>query len=374
MNHYQNMLLKSAENILNTLLVLLILIPIVSRADSFVYNGELAALTTVERDTDDQLAGTASLRYLPQLEKSWHVTGFTGLRTEMAGVVRGSIARTDELTGDFELDLYRCWLRLDRPSWELRAGLQKLNFGPARLLRVLRWFDTVNPGDPTGYTKGVTGLSLRVTPTPRSTLRGWMLIDDSDTQLLETRRSTVAGGGRIQLPLGRGELALTGHTRLLKDSGRENRIALDGSWDLGVGLWFESLLQHNENVEQAPWSSLTCCGLDYTFDWGNGLHLLSELLVAQSGFDLPGGGGNVLQSHFTAFMVDYPLTIFDSLSLLALLDNESSSLLMLDWGHLTDYWSLHLQGFLSDSVNSNALALSENTPENGVRLLVIYNH
>jgi len=373
MDHNQNMPLNSAGKTLYLLLATLMMMPNVSPAGSFVYHGELAALTTVERDTDEQLLGTAVLRYLPQLENRWQFTGFPDLRAEIAGVVRGTVSQADELTADFELDLHRCWLRLDRSSWELRAGLQKLNFGPSRLLRVLRWFDTVNPGDPSGYTKGVTGLTLRVTPTPRSTLRGWMLINDNGTQLLETRRGTVAGGGRLQLPVGRGELALTAHSRLLEESGRENRIALDGSWDLGAGIWFESLLQHNEDPGQAPWSSLTCCGLDYTFNWGNGLHLLSELFIVQSGFDLPGGSDNVSRSHFTAFMADYPLSIFDSLSLLTMLDNESSSFLMLDWGHLTDYWSLHLQGFLSGNMNT-ALAISESTPDNGVRLLVIYNH
>jgi hypothetical protein len=368
------MALKSAGIKLSYLLALMMLLPVVSRSGSLLYQGELAALATAERDTDDQLTGRAALRYLPELAQDWGVSNSFDLRAELAGAISGSVSGGDELTGDFELNLHRCWVRLNRHLWELRAGLQKLNFGPARVLRVLRWFDTVNPSDPTGYSKGVTGVTLRVTPTPLSTVRGWMLVDDSGTQQLETEQSTIAAGGRIQLPAGRGELALTGHTRRLEDSGRENRIALDGSWDLGVGLWFESLLQHNDVQNLAPWSNLTTYGVDYTFDWGNGLHLLSELLVAHSGFDFAGSSDNVSQSHYTAFMADYPLTIFDSLSLLMLLDDENSSFVMLDWGHLTDYWSLHLQGFLSDNVSSAALALNENTPDNGVRILAIYNH
>ncbi len=58
-------------------------------------------------------------------------------------------------------------------------------------------------------------------------------------------------GGRLQFPLGRGEIALTTHyrktdvkTALPSTAGKtrfnETRIGIDGKWDAVVGLWFES--------------------------------------------------------------------------------------------------------------------------------------
>jgi hypothetical protein len=62
-------------------------------------------------------------------------------------------------------------------------------------------------------------------------------------------------GGRFQAPLFKGEMAFTTHHRradlskgvtsssAVRDPlARERRCALDGKWDVGIGLWFEGAI------------------------------------------------------------------------------------------------------------------------------------
>ncbi len=366
------MRLKLAPALLTCLMTLLAAVPDVSRASGLVYHGEFSFFAALETERDTDTAGRFQLRYLPLLEGVWSGDNGPGLRAELAGMIRGGLASSGDTAAEVKLDLYRCWLRLDRPRWELRVGLQKLNFGPARLLRVLRWFDTIDPNDPTGFSKGVTGLSLRGTPTPLSTLQGWLLLDDSGTQPRASRDGSFSGGGRLQLPLGRGEVAVTTHTRLVQAGGRENRLALDGNWDLGIGIWFEAMLQHQDDPAELSWVQLITLGMDYTFNRGNGLLLLGESSAVSSGESFPAGGA---VSHVNAVMASYPLTLFDNLTLLWLRGDANIALITLDWGHLTDYWNLHLQGFWSDSEPAAAASSwSGAYPQKGIRLTAIYNH
>jgi hypothetical protein len=59
---------------------------------------------------------------------------------------------------DSKIKPYRLWIRLSTERFELRAGLQKINFGSASMLRPLMWFDHIDPRDPLQLTDGVYGL------------------------------------------------------------------------------------------------------------------------------------------------------------------------------------------------------------------------
>ena len=67
----------------------------------------------------------------------------------------------------------------------------------------------------------------------------------------------------------------------------EDRIALDGKWDLGVGLWFEAVWTR-QAWTAAPWKSQRALnlGTDYTFGLGNGLHVLAEHLAVDFGAEI----------------------------------------------------------------------------------------
>ena len=72
----------------------------------------------------------------------------------------GMIHAFDDIDTDGTLKPYRMWLRLSTSQLEIRAGLQKINFGSAALLRPLMWFDRIDPRDPLQLTDGVYGLAL----------------------------------------------------------------------------------------------------------------------------------------------------------------------------------------------------------------------
>ena len=63
----------------------------------------------------------------------------------------------------------------------------------------------------------------------------------------------------------------------------ENRLALDGKWDIGVGFWFEGALIH-QSTELLPlnYQRMLTLGVDYTFGLGNGLHVLSEHFISDA--------------------------------------------------------------------------------------------
>lgn len=138
---------------------------------------------------------------------------------------------------------------------EVRLGLQKINFGSANMLRPLMWFDQLDPRDPLQLTDGVWGLLGRYYFLNNANLWVWGLYGNNQQKMWETG-NTYSGfpelGGRFQTPVPRGELAFTYHYRkadlsehsLLSNqptSVGENRVGIDGKWDLGVGLWFEAV-------------------------------------------------------------------------------------------------------------------------------------
>lgn len=62
---------------------------------------------------------------------------------------------------DLKFDSYRYWLRYSNMQRELRIGHQRINFGTAKILRPLQWFDKINPLDKNEETKGVDAVLFR---------------------------------------------------------------------------------------------------------------------------------------------------------------------------------------------------------------------
>jgi hypothetical protein len=180
--------------------------------------------------------------------------------------------------------LYRFWGRFATEKLELRLGLQKIAFGPGRVLRPLMWFDTFDLKDPTGQTDGVGALRLRWFPRHNVALWGWIIRPDY--------RKYASPGSRIEVGLGSIETGLTYHRRMssnLDYTGRqllvyddeEERFALDARWDGFMGLWTEAVL--TRGIEPAfdddvNISAQVMVGGDYTLPWGNGVYITVEHL------------------------------------------------------------------------------------------------
>ena len=210
-----------------------------------------------------------------------------------------------------ELKLYRSSLTYQSSQAEAIVGLQKITFGPARYLRPLMWFDRISPTDPLNITAGVTGSLFRYYTMNNTNFWIWSLYGNDESKGLEqtgTKESTPEIGGRIQLPLDKGDIALSVHGRKRADTNIEKRIALDGYFDIGIGLWYEARLDIINNLPNRKYLTI---GGDYTFSIGNGLNFVTEIMPMEfSGDDYI---LNDPQETLWAASLSYPLNIFDDI-------------------------------------------------------------
>jgi hypothetical protein len=291
-------------------------------------------------------------------------------------------------TGPFEdetdLDIYRASGRYTTTQSEIRLGLQKINFGPARLLRPLRWFDQLNPTDPLQLTEGVYALRYRYDTLNNANFRLWGLYGNDDPkgfELLPTATDTLEGGGRIQYPMLGGDLGVTFHLRkvdgtLLKlPDFRENRYALDGRWDVGIGVWFETTLQQQKSSYFThDWTKRSVLGLDYTFNIGNGLYLLIEHMgIALS--DKAYGWDE--DFHTSAYSMNYPVGMMDTFMAIGYYSwDQHDYYQYLNWKRTYDSLVISVSFFsfpetpgkITGTISSNARIGS------GGEIMVIFNH
>jgi len=248
---------------------------------------------------------------------------------------------------DSKIKPYRLWVRLSTERFELRAGLQKINFGSASMLRPLMWFDHIDPRDPLQLTDGVYGLLGRYYFQNNANAWLWILWGNDKTRGWETvpsERKVPEYGGRMQFPVPKGELALSYHHRTANLAGvlepslirrsstyPEDRIGLDGKWDIGPGLWAEYSLSHSspDSAYFHPWTKLFTLGLDYTFNLGNGLYMASEFFRYSTANEVLNSGIN---NTFSSLTVNYPVGI-----------NKIGSIIYYNWTNKTWYRFINLQ-------------------------------
>ncbi len=104
------------------------------------------------------------LRFLPELSYRRQLTGNKELSIEGAANAFATFRFKDfhNQSSGSDINTYRLWTRIAADRYEIRTGLQKINFGSATLLRPLRWFDSVDPRDPLKLTDGVNALLGRI--------------------------------------------------------------------------------------------------------------------------------------------------------------------------------------------------------------------
>ncbi len=102
-----------------------------------------------------------------------------------------------------EAEVYRGWMRYSGSQFEARAGLQKINFGPAHLLRSLKWFDSIDPRDPQEETGGVQAALFRYYFLNNTNIWLWAIYAKDELKGLESfasKNDSYEFGGRIQYP------------------------------------------------------------------------------------------------------------------------------------------------------------------------------
>ena len=365
--------------------VLLFTSPLFSYAQPIELRGELSSWFSY-RDVapDYSLLG---LRYIPEmsltkaLPKGRKIDGLLAVNANFEAPT-DSLQINDE---NSEAKFYRLWARFSSSQFEARAGLQKINFGPAKILRSLRWFDTIDARDPSGLTDGVKGLLLRYYFLDNSNVWLWGLYGNDDMKGLEvapTDETRPELGGRYQTPTKKGEMAISLHHRKIdRDEwrtsqaftlitsdlidGREDRIAIDGFWDVGIGLWFEAVAGRIKvDSDSDLWGEYMTIGADYTLD--SGIHILGEHFVTAIG---DAWDETVRGRSISALSADYAISIMDRINTIVNYDwVEHETQGFLGWQRTYDDWRIDLLGFSGPEVGTGKFK------GDGVELILTYNH
>ncbi len=345
--------------------------------------------------------GQVGLRYIPEFSIEEIVSDKAAVDMEISLNAFGSekFDSKDSFFDNGKLKAYRLWFRFATSQFEARAGLQKINFGPALLLRPLMWFDRIDPRDPLRLTDGVYGLLLRYTLLNNANVWLWGLYGNDKAkgwEIIPTKDHTIEYGGRMQYPLLTGEIAFSYHHREVdlnegllfdtsftrfsnfsKDNLTENRFALDGTWDIGVGLWFEAVVIHQDlDIFQFQYQNFFMVGTDYTFGLGNGLHVLGEHLLFSLSRNPFGTDEDINLSAMTA---DYNLGLLDRLRAIIYYNWETEQFLRFaSWSRIYDKWSIFVNAFWNpeETVSIGFLSEAQATfgAGKGMQLIVVFNH
>jgi hypothetical protein len=369
---------------------LILLLNTVAFSFTFVTKGQIIGWLTA--NADKSIKPQAGLRYIPMFSLSETFKKESSLDFELSLNAYGTARfhALDDVRFDGDIDPYRLWSRFSTSQFEARIGLQKINFGSATLLRPLMWFDSIDPRDPLQLTDGVYGLLLRYYFLDNTNIWIWGLLGNDKPrgwEVMASAKNIPEFGGRIQVPLGNGETAATFHHRKIETTGilqlneietlsfSENKYALDGKWDLGVGIWFEAVLVHQDTPALPyPWQRALNVGLDYTFGLGNGLNVIGEHFVMTASPNAWDSGESV---EFTALALNYPLGLLDSIAGIFYYDWKNENFYsFLRWQRTYDQWSIHVMAFW----NPSRFAIYQVGQDNslftgkGLQIMLVYNY
>lgn len=317
----------------------------------------------------------AGIRYMPEFSAGYPLGG--SARADMDFSL--NIYSDDE---ESDVELYRSWIRYSSGQFEARAGLQKINFGPARIFRPLMWFDSVDIRDPLEFTGGVYGLLGRYYFLNNANIWAWMLYGNDELRGMEryiSDKNKAEFGGRIQLPVPGGEAGLTVHERTIDgaywedltgarlSAGRERRFALDGAWDIGIGILSEAVASElDTGTGGSMWDKFLTLGADYTLPAGPGVHVLYEHMFTASGTEFSGSGNT---REYSALMTDFSVTLLDTVRAIGYYDWDSEDVYAyLGIERAYDNWMVNLSGFSGPGDRGSVY------DGDGIMLMLTFNH
>lgn len=373
----------------NLKIIILFLSLTAAHSASYKIKGQLSAwnFTNLTRVDSTKIG----IRYLPEITLSQNLANKKLIDAQASFNLYGAYDFFDKIAYD-KMKPYRVWIRFSTSQFEARLGLQKIEFGPAMLLRSLMWFDRLDPRDPLQFTEGVQGALLRYYFLNNANIWIWGLYGNNKSKGLEavpTEKNSFEYGTRIQYPILTGELALTYHHRRADiselfstfplvnfDPFPEDRFAFDGKWDAIIGIWFESALTIKD-VEYYPYKyqKYLTVGADYTLGLGNGVHLLGEHFVTDVSEKINKADERI---EFSALLADYSFSLWDQLMLLFYYSWENQKLYnFINWRRTYDNWSFNLSlywnpvgGFISGIYETEDRVGSGK----GFQFMVTFNH
>ncbi len=358
-------------------------------SDSLRISGQLSLRAGYNQDAD--LPIVTGGRYIPSANYSIMFPGRKLLDIEASANIYGtySFSLYEKSSSDYSISPYRMWIRYSSEQLELRAGLQKINFGSASLLRPLMWFDQMDSRDPLNLTDGVWGLLLRYYFLNNTNIWLWGLYGNDNPrgfELIPANRDIPELGGRIQMPVPRGEAAISYHHRkadnremmIFSDQYAEipeNRLGFDAKWDLKAGVWIEgSWTRKGKNLGQFTNQEILNAGVDYTFGIGNGLYIAYEHLLT-SWDEKPFAFENRIS--FSLFTLNYPAGLFDKLGAIVYYNWTDKKIYnFVSWQRQFDKIMFYLMLYWNPETGQlPAQTGSENLyAGKGVQLMFVFNH
>ena len=371
----------------NFLLLFCLLFHFISSAQTtFDFKGQLS-LTTTMGNKKQLFAG---VRYLPQFSLKIPKDSSHFFDVEASANISGStfLLPSDSMHLNGYIKPYRLWARYSGKHTEFRVGLQKIDFGSATLLRPLQWFNQIDPRDPLKLTNGVWGAMGRYYFQNNVNIWAWTLYGNEKPRgfdVVSSNNKVPEYGGRVQFPVTKGEMALSYHHRNASTKALpmlpflnnipENRIGIDGKWNLKMGLWGEAAYIHKgQDVSYLTNQILLNLGTDYTFSLGNGLGFMMEHLFMAFG---PNSIPISIKTNVTALMLSYPLGLSDRISGFAFSTWENPELaFMMNYEHQFKFFSTYVLVFKNPAqVTGIATSnLSQQFAGPGVNFMLVYNH
>lgn len=368
-------------------IAILIFLSITLKAqNTFNFDGQLSGVANWSPEAESW--GLLNGRYLPELNYDWKLDTSHSWYFEASANIWGSTYfYNDSITTDGNVSPYRIWTRFSGKTYEVRLGLQKIDFGSAMILRPLQWFNEIDPRDPLAITDGVNAVLGRYYFKNNANIWLWGLYGNKDPRgfdIIGSNAKKLEFGGRFQHPVPKGELAISYNHRTADASNLipeteyteipEDRIGLDGKWDVGVGLWFESAyIKKQNNIGEEFLGTL---GMDYTFPLGSGLNVIVEHLYVE--YNLTGVNLNT-KANTTALSVSYPIGFFDNLSMFATYSWEANApSFFLNYQHdyrlITAYLMAYYTPSTALNVGNEESDFVGNFDGPGLRLMLVFKH
>lgn len=353
--------MKKAARVFSLLTLSCMVLPAMSQKAGLTFDNQVSSW--VNMNLADTIMWQAGVRYIPTLSP-WLKTGEKSkIDAELSFKIYGNLNFSDlsyESAGS-DFKPYRLWLRYSSSNLEIRAGLQKINFGSALVFRPLMWFDRMDFRDPLQLTDGVYGLLGRYYFNNNVNIWLWGLYGNDSAkgwEITPSVKEIPEYGGRLQVPFFRGEMAFSYHNREADYSEllagipmvnvtefTEQSFAVDGKWDIGIGFWFEYMKKLNaeDNPVMSRWETYYSIGADYTIGLGNGLNITTEYFHYANN---PEDQVQESKRDLITLSLSYPLSVTHNLSGVVYYDTNSKEWfrfmnLQMSW----DYVSLYIMGY-----------------------------
>ncbi len=357
--------------------------------DTLIFKGQFISWANVNPAND--LSVGLGARYLPQLNYNRPLSQNRLFDIEASANFFGNagIRPFDSIQAGGAIKPYRLWVRYSASQFELRVGLQKINFGSASLLRPLMWFDQIDPRDPIQFTDGVWGALGRYYFLNNANIWVWGLYGNPNPrgwELAGTNKNRPEFGGRIQYPIPRGEAGFSVHHRIVDTRGLngsipafaeapETRIGIDAKLDLEVGCWIEaSWTANRKELKEFSNQELLNAGVDYTFGIGNGLYVVFEQLLVSYG-EQPFSFSRT--NALSLVSLSYPINFFDNAGAIFYFDWSNRAVYnFVNWKKQFDKTTLILMGYWNPK---NSRIPTQSSTQNaysgiGVQAILVFNH